>query len=201
MNPIKINDRISCWKAGNEPLSSDVILIKGDSSYWLYDVGDNEETACDVENITGTKNIILSHFHKDHIGNLNRLAFKELYQSSQTYKYTHTGIILEKEYIIDDGVRLCMIPIASSHSKGCIALMVNDEYAFLGDATYCTVVKGQAVYNASLLYDEIKQLKEINASYFALSHDIAFIHKKEDVICELEGIYSRREKGNPYIPV
>ncbi len=194
-----IDDRIFYWKATTEPLSSDVIAVRGDKALWLYDVGDNEKLSHIIEALPEEKNIILSHFHKDHIGNLTKLTFKELYQSNNTYKYTGVGNIIKENMVIDDGIKLQLFELTSSHSKGCIALVVNKKYAFLGDATYCTMKNGQAVYNSQLLYDEIKQLKSIETEYFVLSHDERFNRNKHEVIAELEEIYSSREKNNPYI--
>ena len=53
----KINDRISYIKASTEPLSSDVILIEGDEYTYLFDVGNNEEVALQLETLPKKKKI------------------------------------------------------------------------------------------------------------------------------------------------
>ena len=66
----------------------------------------------------------------------------------------------------------------------------------IGDGYYCST-KG---YNVSLLYDEIKTLKGMSFAKVIKSHDEK-IYDRDEVIAELEKIYARNEKGNPYISI
>ncbi len=206
--PISLTSQISYIKASEQPLSADVGIIKGACYTWLFDVGNSEEVATFLQNLPGEKILVLSHFHPDHIANWKQISHRELYQGANTYGYTKSGMVVERERPIEDGLSFHLVPLPSSHAKGSLLLEV-EEYAFLGDATYCTrkkvpvekskeaVVK--PVYNAQLLKEEIQVLKGLRARYVLLSHDTVFCHEKKEIIEELEQIYARRKKESPYI--
>ena len=96
-------------------------------------------------------------------------------------------------------MKLRIFPLQSSHAKGSLGLEVNGEYAFLGDGVYPGTKNGKACYNASVLKEEIAVLKNLEAKYFLLSHDENFVRKKEDVLKDLEDIYSQRNPRESYI--
>ena len=195
-----LTDHISYLKATRTPLSADVGVIRGTCFTWLFDVGSSEETADFLQNLPGEKILVLSHFHPDHIANWSRIPHREMYQGVNTYGYTKSGTVVDRELVIEDGISFRLLPLPSSHAKGSLLLAV-EEYAFLGDATYCTNKKGNLVYNAQLLQEELQVLKGLDVRYFLLSHDEVFCHEKEEVIEELTRIYARREKSNSYIVV
>lgn len=200
MEPILITDCISYWKATENPLSADVGIIRGESSNWIFDVGNSEKAAADINALPGPKNIVLSHFHPDHSGNLGRISYDHLYQGAHTNKYTKAGGTFVKEDIfIRDGVRLHLFPLPSSHAKGSVGLEVNERYAFLGDGIYSTMKGGKAVYNAGLLLEQLKVLRSLKAQYFLLSHDENFVHDREEVLGQLEQIYRQRDPKSSYI--
>ena len=77
LNVINIEQGISYITPSESPLSSNVVIIEGRDCIWLYDVGNHpdviellKEINCDGKNI----NIVLSHFHPDHIGNLDKIC-------------------------------------------------------------------------------------------------------------------------------
>ena len=76
---------------------------------------------------------------------------------------------------------------------------VNGEYAFWGDAAYCTKKNGRTVYNAQLLLEQIRLLRSLSSKYILLSHDERFVLAKDSLLSELCGWYDRREGKNPYI--
>ena len=140
----EISEKIKYVTSGENPLSSDVILIYGDKATWVFDVGANDEAFDTIEHLiyetlsekewniqnelTGKRdvNIVISHFHRDHMGNLERIAKipatgnrVNLYVSSYTNRYCKSGNIVDKEITIDDGVKIRIFPMESSHSKGC----------------------------------------------------------------------------------
>ena len=197
--PIPITDRLSYWKASSEPLSADIGVLKGRECTWIFDVGNGPKAAGCIKSLPGLKRAVLSHFHMDHIGNWREARAETLYQGAYTFRHTGMGEIVRGSLALEDGVRLFEIP--SSHAKGCIGMEVDETYAFLGDAVYCTAkhTQGRLAYNAGLLADELKVLRGIKAQYFLLSHDEAFIRKKEEVLAELEEIYGRRDPQSPYI--
>lgn len=106
------------------------------------------------------------------------------------------GTLVESTIEITDGIRLVIAPIPSSHVKGSLCVIVNDEYLLIGDAFYCSA-KG---YNVSLLADEIRCLKELSFTKVIMSHDEK-IYSREESISELEGIYGRRSKDDPYVSI
>lgn len=195
MNPIKISDKISYIKASENPLSADVGIINAGGAAWLYDVGNNEDIP---KLLRGEYNVVLSHFHADHIGNIGKIRAKELYLSAATYAHVHRGIVVEGDIFTDE---LHIFPLPSSHAKGCLGLEVDGTYAFVGDALYCKAKDGGYVYNAQLLKDEIAVLKNLSSRYLLVSHHVGFIREKDEVIAELDEIYKRREKNSAYIKI
>lgn len=82
------------------------MLIEGENNLWLYDVGNNPcvPQIISAFNTSNKKiNVILSHFHADHIGNLDKISYSNVYQGRLTYKYTKTGEILENDLYFCDG--------------------------------------------------------------------------------------------------
>ena len=195
MNEIIINERISYIEATEEPLSADIGIIRCGDTEWLYDVGNDLRS---LDGLDGEYNVVLSHFHQDHTGSLDKVLTGELYVSGETFRHTGRGTVVTGELTIGD-LRIFQIP--SSHTKGCLGLEVGNEYAFVGDALYCKAKDGHYAYNAQLLKDEIEVLKELKASKLLVSHFKGLVRPKDEVIAELEQIYSKREKNNPDIRV
>ena len=195
---IKICDRISYIKASEEPLSADVGIIEGDKCVWLFDLGCSDDAAEEINGIEKPKKVVISHFHPDHMGNLERVGIAEVYLGANTFKYAKCGTVVDKDVFIDDGVKIHIFPLPSSHAKGSVGMEIG-EYAFLGDGTYATMKQGRACYNASVLKEEITVLKNLSAKYFLLSHDEKFIRNREEVISELEEIYSKRDPKESFI--
>ena len=77
--------------------------------------------------------------------------------------------------------------------------METGDYAFLGDAIYSTMKQGKVCYNASVLKEEIAVLKNLSAKFFLISHDERFVRPKEEILSELEEIYSKRDPKESYI--
>ena len=195
MEKIVINERISYIEATEEPLSADIGIIRCGDTEWLYDVGNDERSLAGLD---GQYNVVLSHFHQDHTGSLDKIRVGELYVSGATFRHTGWGTVVNGELTIGD-LRIFQIP--SSHTKGCLGLEIGNEYAFVGDALYCKAKDGHYAYNAQLLKDEIEVLKELKASKLLVSHFKGLVRPKDEVIAELEQIYSKREKNNPDIRV
>ena len=195
MNEIRINDKISFIAASENPLSADIGIIRENGSIWLYDVGNGEDHLPD----SGKEyNVVLSHFHQDHTGNINRIHTGELYLSKETYSHVLKGTIVNDSLQIG---ALRIFPLPSCHAKGCLGLEIDNEYAFVGDALYCRIKDGRRIYNAQLLKEEITVLKNMKASLLLVSHYHGMIRKKADVIDELEAIYQMRERNNAEISI
>ncbi len=195
---VKINERISYIPPTENPLSANIGIVRGEKSVWLFDLGCSNEAAEAINSIDMPKNAVVSHFHPDHMGNLDKLDLNEIYLGANTFKYAKCGTVIDKDVFITDGIALHIFSLPSSHAKGSVGLEAG-EYAFLGDATYTTRKQGKACYNASVLKEEITVLKKLSAKFFLLSHDEKFIRTKEEVIAGLEEIYSRRDPKESYI--
>lgn len=159
---IEITDKIKYIPSGETPLSSDVVFIRGNSSLWIYDVGANDEAFNAITEViknagianmtgemnssvghTGIVNIVISHFHKDHMDNLERLKpFIEgnekinVYVSPYTYKRSKIGTEVEEDIFFDGNMKMHIYSMPSSHAKGCLCLQIDDEIVFMGDSIF-----------------------------------------------------------------
>lgn len=193
MNEITINEKISCIEAAENPLSADIGIIRENNSTWLYDVGNGENRIfkCDE-----SCNVVLSHFHPDHIGNIGRIKAKELFMSKETYAHIPKETPISGNInIVADDINigdLHIFPLPSSHAKGSLGLEIDYTYAFVGDGLYCKIKGDSLVYNAQLLKEEIEVLKKLRAPFLLVSHFGGLIRKRSDVVEELETIYKMR---------
>ncbi|MCL4102096.1 hypothetical protein [Fibrobacter sp. HC4] len=227
------------------PLSADVYAIRGETAWWIFDVGASDEAAdfvnnlpCDVsvgELLEGTaprlhqdaaplkKNIVISHFHRDHFFNLPRVHFDNLFVGRETFRHCDENIrarsgtqVVESPLQFEDGLKICIEPIPSSHAKGSLMLTVDDDVpdcdccgeqsrgaiAFLGDSTYPTVNhNGPDFYNVQLLYQQIQFLKGCSAQHFVMSHRRFSPREKETVLQLLENFYAMRQSHKNVIEV
>ena len=197
---INLTPEISYLPSVESPISSDVVFIKpqGSDTTWIFDTGTCGEAAELINAVEGKKNIVISHFHPDHILNLLKVKYDKLYVTKYTKKYTRAGEIVDGELLFSDGIKISQIP--SSHSKGALILEYKD-YAFLGDATYCHFRLTAREYNVQLLEQMIKKMEEITAPNFCLSHDKGFVQPKESVLRIYRKILARRKNGSPTINV
>ena len=180
-------------------MSSDVVFIKTEKFNMDFDVGTSVESMNEINEIKGTKNIVLSHFHLDHIANIHKVNFDNLFVSANTKRYTSKGTIV-KSKIVFENEQIEILEVPSSHAKGCLCLVFAD-YAFMGDSTYCKEVIGNHTYNVQLLKAEIDFLESLNCKYVCLSHDIHFVQSREKLIELHKSIYERRKATEPTISV
>lgn len=197
---VYITPEISYLPSVENPISSDVVFIKpaGSEVTWIFDTGANSEAAGLINSVEGKKNIVISHFHPDHILNLLKVKCDNLYVTKYTKKYTRAGTVVDSDLTFPDGIKIYQFP--SSHAKGCLAMEYKD-YVFLGDATYCKYRLKAHQYNVQLLEQMIKRMEQIDVPYFCLSHDKSFIQPKENVLNIYKNILARRTSGNPVINV
>lgn len=202
-NILTINNKISYLKASKDPLSADVGIIQGDERTWFFDVGSNEEAYQLIMNESKKIGIVISHFHPDHMGNLAEILSTDrnpsLYVGDNTFKYCKQGEIVTTDIFIEDGCKLHIFPLPSSHAKGSLGLEIDEKYAFLGDGTYATKKGGKVVYNVQHLKEEIRVLSSLKATYFILSHREPIIQEKDQVLKQLNRIYDMRKKSEAYI--
>ena len=215
----EINDRISYIPACEKPLSADVIIVRGDSRTYLYDVGSTLECLNFLYSLPDDKVIALSHFHGDHTWWLGthrpgdsemgpednvspyyeRPKYGRLYVSKQSAKYTNGGDIVTEPVVIEDGVKIEIAPIPSTHAKGSLAMTVNDDIVFVGDATYSASDKDGVFYNAQLLQEEIAFLEASPAQKIFLSHEKRPIKPKAVILRQLSMILGKWDKTGPKI--
>ena len=216
---VKLTDRIQYLQVSYEPLSADVVAVRGDSAWWIFDVGACDEAVDFINALPRVfegcsplqKNIVISHFHRDHMLNLVRfgegeisLDFDEVFVGPYASKVLGEVSGREKRTVtsplaFDDGVQIQILPVMNSHAKGSLALIV-DDYVFLGDTTYPMVGHGTPdVYNVQILEQQIKMLKSLTPTRFCLSHKRGLVRDKDSVIQFLESVYARRQKNENYI--
>ncbi len=203
----------------------DIIIshFHGDHTWWLtsHKPGDEGVDTTDSISLTYEKpkfrRVYVGSFTKKYIpegtavtaptlissrSGLRFSSEERLIQGEETI-HTENTVIEEKSTLCDkyDGVRIEVIPMPNSHCKGSLMMMVDDEYAFIGDSSYCMTKNGRACYNAQLLKDEIELLERIPADKLLVSHDRKFIRDKAVVLRQLKTIYSHRTADSPYIYV
>lgn len=195
MKEIVINEKISYIECSDNPLSADIGIIRNDDAVWLYDVGSDERA---ISELTGNYNVVLSHFHQDHTGNIEKLHIKEAFVSLETKRHVQMGTVVDKDIYIDN---LHIFPLPSSHCKGCLGLEVDETYAFIGDALYSKFRDGYYIFNTQLVKDEITVLKKLQAPYLLVSHLKGMVRRRDEVIAELEDLYNLRVKNSSEIKV
>ncbi len=123
---IKITDRISYIKTTEKPLSADVGIIEGDEFIWLFDVGADESVPISLNKIQKPKKTVISHFHSDHMGNLEHVNLNEIYLGANTFRYAKRGTVVGEDIFFDDGVKIHVFPLPSSHAKGSVGMEIGD---------------------------------------------------------------------------
>lgn len=185
----KISPRISYLPASWEPLSADVGFVRGETGTWIFDVGASDEAARAVSEISGTKRVVLSHFHRDHIGNIGRVSYDALYCGDYTLRKTPGGIRVAAPMKVD-GVTL--FPVPSAHVKGAVGLLT-DGFAFVGDALYPGRKGGHPVYNFNTLSETIRAVEEIPAEKLLLSHAPGLVREKGKILETLRAWLATRK--------
>lgn len=178
-----ISEKISYIASSTNPLSADIGIIKAADGIWLFDVGNGSEN---VKDLTDSYNVVLSHFHPDHCGNIERIKKNALYVSKTTYAHVHEGTILSETTRFGD---VCVFPIPSNHAKGCLGLEVDEKYAFIGDALCGKVKEDEMIYNPQIVQAQIALLKSLKADCLLVSHFPGLLREKSEVLNELAEIY------------
>ena len=210
---INIAEQISYLKASDNPLSADVILITGQEYLYVFDVGNNERVAEYINSLSQKKRVVLSHFHTDHMGNIGRVKWENVFFGANTEKYfrqyipDYAGqrfadfVTVFEPVKIQDGVSIEIHQVPNSHAKGSLLMQVNEKYIFIGDSLYSKADGDYYVYNAQLLKEEIALLKGLPGTKVFSSHEARPIKEKAGVVRFLEQIYAKREKNDAYIRV
>ena len=107
----QISDKISYIPATENPLSADIGIIRDGGQTWLFDVGNG--TAA-IDGLSGRFQVVLSHFHQDHTGNLQRLDIQNLYVSGETRRHIGSGILVTQDLLLG---AMHLFPIPSSPAR------------------------------------------------------------------------------------
>lgn len=157
--------RIRQLPSSEAPLSADVFIIEGDARYYVYDVGSNDAAFDVISALDKPVTVILSHFHRDHTGNMSRLIPAETFAGSRTMKYISCGTLVDAPLTICDGVEIVVRPCVSPHAPGCLIATVDGMYTFIGDLHYGRPGTGQGEAKGML-----NVLKALDTQYFVPSH-------------------------------
>lgn len=198
---IPISERIAYWPGTHHPLCAEVVTVRGDGYTWVFDAGSGPAAAAHIRALPGRKNLIVSHFHPDHMGNWDQVEWKKLYLGDYACGKICAGTAVTEEMSFEDGAALRVFPLPSSHARGSLALEVDGQYLFLGDGIYGTMKNGERVHNQTVLLSLIRTLESSSAPYFALSHAVPFVQPRDQVLSDLKTLYARRDPRSPYIPV
>lgn len=183
----KINEYISYIPSVEEPLSADVYFIKGNKGYYIFDVGNNEGSLKEINSINGPKIVILSHYHKDHTGNIEKVNYEKLYVGDLTYDTIKQGVVVDEKITLVDGVKVEIVQCPSPHVDGSLIVNVNNEYTLIADLYFTR----PAMMDKEKAHEMLKTLCSIDTKYFVVSHqEEQSIFLKEELLKELEEYFS-----------
>ena len=160
-----IHPRIRRIPAVDEPLSADVFIIAGAARYYVFDVGTSDAAPAAIAALDKPVWAILSHFHKDHIGNMARLCPEKVLAGARTCKYVENATLVDSSLTIRDGVEIIVQSCVSPHAPGCLIATVDGEYTFIGDLHYARPGTGQGEAKGML-----NVLKTVDTRCCVVSH-------------------------------
>lgn len=176
-----IGKKIKYLPATNNPLSADVYFIDGDKYCYIYDVGNNEYSLSQINQVEKERIIILSHHHKDHTGNIESINYRNLYLGKLTFETIGKGIIVEDEFTINDGVKIEVIHCISPHTEGSLIANIDSEYTLIADLYFT-----RPPFDQEKAIKMIASLKNIDTKYFVISHqEDTKVIAKDELIEEL----------------
>ena len=176
-----ITDKIKYIPATDDPLSADVYFIEGNNRRYIYDVGNNKDSLSHINQAQKENTIILSHYHKDHVGNIAHIPCPDLYVGDKTFETIGKGIIVTAPLTLIDGVKIEIIPCVSPHTEGSLILNVDNEYTLIADLFFT-----RPPFDQDKAQKMIEALKTIDTKYFVVSHQKdGKVIPKEKLILEL----------------
>ena len=182
-----IGEKIKYLPATNDPLSAEVYCFDGEKYCYIYDVGNNNKALQYINQIEKDKIIILSHCHKDHIGNIKDIHYQNLYVGKETNEVVGTGIIVEDKIIIDDNVNIEITHCTSPHTDGSLIVTIDNEYTLIADLYFT-----RHPFDKKKAIKMIETLKEMDTKYFVISHlEVDKIVPKEQLTGELSEYFHK----------
>ena len=181
-----IGERIKYLPATNDPLSADVFCVDGDQYCYVYDVGSDERSLRYINQIGKEKVVVLSHYHKDHTGNIDAVHYRDLFVGKKTYEAIGKGVIVEDAFTINDGVKIDVIHCTSPHTDGSLIITVDNEYTLIADLYFT-----RPPFDRDKAMKMLETLKSIDTKYFVISHqEDNKVVPKCTLITELSGYYN-----------
>lgn len=162
----QFHPRIRQIPAEDEPLSADAFIISGDERAYVFDVGSSDAAYEAIASLMKPVTVILSHFHRDHTGNMGRVNAAQTLAGARTLKYIPDGTLVDAPLTIRDGVTIEVRPCVSPHAPGCLIATVDGTYTLIGDLYYARPGTGQG--EARGMYNVLRQL---DTKYFVVSHE------------------------------
>ena len=176
-----ITERIKYIPATCDPLSADVYFIEGDKYCYIYDVGNDDNSLHHINEVEKEKIVVLSHYHEDHVGNIDCINYRNLYVGKKTYETIGNGKLVEDVITINDGVKIEIIHCTSPHTDGSLILNVDNEYTLIADLYFT-----RPPFDRDKAIKMIDILNNINTKYFVISHqEDEKIVSKEKLVAEL----------------
>ena len=184
-----IGEKIKYLPATNDPLSADVYCVEGDQYCYVYDVGNDARSLRYINQIGKEKVVILSHYHKDHTGNIEEIPYHALYVGTKTYEVIGKGTVVEDTLTIHDGVRIDVSHCVSPHTDGSLILTVDHQYTFIADLYFTRPpVDGEKARKM------IESLRGIDTACFVISHQENYkVIPKEKLIEELTAYFVEKK--------
>ena len=180
-----ISGKIKYLPATNDPLSADVYCIEGDKYCYVYDVGNDDRSLQYINQIGKEKIVVLSHYHKDHTGNIVGLHYRDLYVGKKTYEVIGKGIIVEDTLTINDGVRIDVSYCISPHTDGSLIITVDNEYTLIADLYFT-----RPPFDKNKAMEMVESLRDIDTKYFVISHqEDEKVIPKDKLIAELTAYF------------
>ena len=207
----------------NEPFDIVCSHFHGDHIWWLTDHKKGDEGVREDDNISINyekphyRNLYVSNETKKHtlsgtvveqpIVIYDKISVRNAENIGNTPEVTSGDVThnaQDAQEQNDRELKIEIIPCPSSHCKGALIMVVNDEFIFSGDSTYCKGVRNGAgderpSYNVQLLKAQLELLNSLKADKILLSHDRKFVRPKKVAIRELEAMYSKRIPGENMI--
>lgn len=180
-----ITDYIKYLPATDDPLSADVYFIEGEKFCYIYDVGNNDIALRHINQIQKEKCIILSHYHKDHTGNIDRINYSNLYVGNKTFEVINKGKIIKDALTLYDGIKIEILPCISPHTEGSLVVTINNEYTLIADLFFT-----HPPFDKNIVSNMIDTLHKIDTKYLVVSHqEEKKIFLKHDFIAELSDYF------------
>lgn len=182
-----IGEKIKYLPATNDPLSADVYFVEGDKYCYIYDVGNSGYSLSQINRIGKEKVVVLSHYHKDHTGNIDSVIFRDLYVGRLTHETIGKGTIIEDEFAINDGVKIEVIHCVSPHTDGSLIVNIDNEYTLIADLYFT-----RPPFEKEKALKMLESLEKINTKYFVISHqEEAKVIAKNELIESLSDYFNQ----------